>query len=189
MPRVISHQNSRICNYPWPIPGDTCHFTNSLTQCIFAEFNEFKSVRLDTGRCEELVAYVSIRQTYFWKNCGSSSCIHMVENGKPAPQIYMCLITVIYRNCKPFRDEKHVLVIIHSFSSYGRAPSSSWQLRVKKGDETPALQQLREATVSVHGAGEICRLHELWEENGAGAGRQRIVWLTFTPDREPEINQ
>lgn len=70
MPRIIPHQNSRVCNYPWQsqVICLSCHFSKFLSQYIFAEeLSELKSVRLDLGRHEELIACVSVRQTYLWK--------------------------------------------------------------------------------------------------------------------------
>lgn len=89
---------------------------------------------------------------------------------KTSPSDYMCLIKVIYRNCKPFSDEKHVLVIIHSFSACAREPSpSGWRRR-----RGPALLQPREAALW-RGAGEAWQIAwALWGQ-WARAGLTRVL--------------
>lgn len=124
------------------------------------------------GRGVALVACLSIRQTNILVGKKTWQFKPYTYSGKwkTSPSDCMCLIKVIDRNCKPFRDEKHVPVIIHSFSSCGRVPSSSWRLRVKKGDATLACGSPGKKLQCPVGPWRGGRLHEFCEENRAVAG-------------------
>lgn len=125
------------------------------------------------GRGEAHVACLSIRQTNILVEKTKMWQFKLYTYSgkwKTSPSDCMCLIKVIDRNCKPFRDEKHVLVIIHSFSSCGKAPSSSWWLRVKKGDVILACGSPGKKLQGPVGQGRNDRLHEFCEENRAVAG-------------------
>lgn len=146
------------------------------------------SVKLDIERCEELAACLSTRRTYLWKNLWQFNLFTYGRKWKaspPRPPDYMCLVKVIYRNCKPFSDEKPVLVIIHSFGACVRAPSrSGWRRRWG-----PALLQPGEAALC-HGAGEAWQIvWALWGQ-WARAGLTRALapesnwWPEFSLDLE-----